>query len=252
LAYEINNEEYWKSNFDVIRKEILSLSGIITDSFFIKERIYEIFGFRNPIKVIPYGCQTQVFSPASNCQDSAETNILIARKWEPIYNNGLILEALSGMQPQFEFKLRIANGGSLLEDAKQKYQNLTEVGLFTFLGELNPVQLANELAQADVYISAARNDGISVTLLEAMSSGCISIAADFPSVFEVIQDGQNGFLFRHGDLGSLRGTIEKVFGLSEIERENIRQKARKTILASFDWEKNKESFVAFVRELIGG
>jgi glycosyltransferase involved in cell wall biosynthesis len=91
----------------------------------------------------------------------------------------------------------------------------------------------------EIYISAALSDGISVSLLEAMASGCICVVSDFPSNLEVISDSYNGYVFKNNDPESLLNTIEKVIALSVDQRKFIANNARDFVGKNANWETNK-------------
>lgn len=51
------------------------------------------------------------------------------------------------------------------------------------------------LSRFTFYVAPRLREGIGVSFLEAMSQGCVVIAADRPTMNEYIQDGKNGFLY---------------------------------------------------------
>jgi len=52
------------------------------------------------------------------------------------------------------------------------------------------------LAQASVFIAPRKREGVGLTFLEAMASGCAVLACDGPTMNEYIRHRHNGFLFR--------------------------------------------------------
>jgi len=69
------------------------------------------------------------------------------------------------------------------------------MGHVRFLGRVHPNDMADLLGKVDIYVSTSLYDGTSVSLLEAMASGCFPVVSDIPSNREWIRDGENGFLF---------------------------------------------------------
>ena len=118
--------------------------------------------------------------------------------------------------------------------------NMEQSGInVNFTGALESKDIALLHSDNDIYISAARSDGISVSLLEAMAAGMICIVTNFPSNLEIIQSGVNGFTFINGDVQSLSETIQRVVSLSAMERKEIGQAARKFVAERANWNINK-------------
>lgn len=110
-----------------------------------------------------------------------------------------------------------------------------------FTGRVDDV--APYLAQADFYLSTSLSEGMSNSLLEAMSWGVVPIVSRVSGVDDMIEDGRSGLLFAIGDLEAFskkclsalnlpresyealrheaRLTIEKRFGMDEIARRHI-------------------------------
>jgi len=54
-------------------------------------------------------------------------------------------------------------------------------------------------------------EGFGLALAEAMACGKIVIASDIPPFKEIINDGENGFLFKSKDINSLKDVISYVY-----------------------------------------
>jgi L-malate glycosyltransferase len=63
------------------------------------------------------------------------------------------------------------------------------------------------LKWADVVVQPSRTEGMSNTLLEAMTAGRACIASDIPPNRELLEDGHLGLLFRMGDKASLTAAM---------------------------------------------
>ncbi len=100
-------------------------------------------------------------------------------------------------------------------------------GQVTFLGGYNQDALPALLAQADVYISAARSDGASISLLEAMASGVFPVVSDVPGNRDWLSGQGDGLLFRPGDPDDLAACLE-----AACADEALRRSAAERNLAS--------------------
>jgi glycosyltransferase involved in cell wall biosynthesis len=63
------------------------------------------------------------------------------------------------------------------------------------------------LAEHDVYLSASRSDGASISLMEAMAGGCFPVVSDIEANREWLEDGKNALTFPCGDDEKLAGII---------------------------------------------
>jgi L-malate glycosyltransferase len=99
--------------------------------------------------------------------------------------------------------------------------------------------LPNWYRDADIYISPSHVDGSSVSLMEALACGLPCLVSDIPANKEWIIEGENGWLFKDGDVNDLAAkilaTISQRKKLPEIGRAGRRSAERRA-----DWQKNAE------------
>ena len=80
-----------------------------------------------------------------------------------------------------------------------------------FLGAIPNEKMPDVLNRASIYVSTSPSDGLSISLLEAMSCGLFPVATNIPGNREVIHDGVNGILFPVGDVSKLTEAIVSAF-----------------------------------------
>jgi glycosyltransferase involved in cell wall biosynthesis len=71
-----------------------------------------------------------------------------------------------------------------------------------FLGETTQATVAELLGMSDLHIYPSRPYNVSRSLLEAMSAGCVVLAADTEPIREIITTGATGLLLPAADLDS--------------------------------------------------
>jgi len=106
-----------------------------------------------------------------------------------------------------------------------------------FLGQVAYDELPACYRTADVYISASRCDGSSVSLLEAMASGLPAIVSDIPANREWVEPGVNGWWFRDGDAAALAESILTASRAGKGLKE-MGKRSRETAEARADWRQN--------------
>lgn len=97
------------------------------------------------------------------------------------------------------------------------YINLNETNYIKILGAKQNV--GDYLACADYFVLSSIYEGLPLSLLEAMSMGCIPISTPAGGVVDVIKDGKNGFLcpsFTEEDFfNTLNKTFSKDFSIDK-------------------------------------
>jgi glycosyltransferase involved in cell wall biosynthesis len=99
------------------------------------------------------------------------------------------------------------------------------------LGSVPPPVVAEALSASDLHIYPSRVYPVSRSLLEALSHGCIVLAADTEPVREIVMDGQTGLLVEGRDLDALEkkacAVLDDIAGhrsLAEAAAQMVREK----------------------------
>ena len=92
------------------------------------------------------------------------------------------------------WKLVIGAEGEKTEMLKDKVNTLNISDKVEFVGWLLPADNKSWYAKSKIYISIPESDGTSVSVLEAMSAGCIPILSDIGVSYELIEKGENGII----------------------------------------------------------
>jgi glycosyltransferase involved in cell wall biosynthesis len=103
------------------------------------------------------------------------------------------------------FRLEIAGSGSMLEPMKQRAAASGLAGTVTFLGNVNDIPAL--LGRASMTVLSSFTEGISLTLLEAMSRGLPVVATRVGGNPEVVVDGLTGRLVPARNAATLAAAI---------------------------------------------
>jgi glycosyltransferase involved in cell wall biosynthesis len=140
------------------------------------------------------------------------------------------IETLIAAAQAGSFDLRLAGSGKMEPNLKKKYGALVKNGRLNFLGQLSGQRLADEIARAAaIVIPSIWLENMPLALLESLAAGKIVIASRLGGLAEMIQDGENGFLFKAGDVDDLQTKMKIVLGLTEEQKVLIRDKARQSV-----------------------
>lgn len=148
-------------------------------------------------------------------------SIITTRRANKVYNNETFIQAARICQEKnLPFEFVIITGGIYFKKYKRMISNLklNNIKLISFLPQK---EMYKYLIKADVYISTALSDGLSLCLLEAFSAGLFPIVSDIRGNRNVIRDNGNGFLFPTRDPQALVNAILKLKKLKLDDRKEI-------------------------------
>lgn len=106
------------------------------------------------------------------------------------------------------FEVWICGDGniSLFEKQIQDYHLESQIKYLGWVEGERKVQL---LKDADVFVLPSYNEGLPVSMLEAMAYGMPVISTKVGGIPEVVKDKESGFLVEPGDVEALRASMEK-------------------------------------------
>lgn len=122
-----------------------------------------------------------------------------------------LVEVISENKHEFEDKIRLTIGGDgegakltkIIEE--QRLQKLID-----YRGWISGRQKEELLQCCDVYILPSYNEGLPISILEAMSYGLVIVSTTVGGIPEIINDNKNGYLFEPGDKKEILGIIRRL------------------------------------------
>ena len=249
MAFEIN--ELIENEIEIISKNVHFSNAINIDNGYVLKKFRSLFGDKTFMTNFKYGCDIEIFYAQLNSTKDRYNRIVCNRSWNEIHQNNLVIEALNLLHKNdIDFQCSFIDQPPKELKILSTYADLFESDKVKFLERLNSLEMAALLRDSDMYISASRSDGTSVSLLEAMASGKIVVTTDYPANLELISPGENGFIFRNGDAFSLFRTIDQILKLDDNALSMIRERAQKTALQNGDWSVQSKMFLESSYRLI--
>ncbi|UYN88698.1 MAG: glycosyltransferase [Anaerolineales bacterium] len=194
--------------------------------------------------VFPWGIDLQRFQPLAaesalrqslSWQDSFV--LLHLRSWEAVYDTETALQAFFALAPsQPQLRLLLPGGGHLAPRIRKLVERSGFAERVHMPGYLSQEELPEYYRSADLYISASRSDGSSVSLMEALACELPALVSDIPANREWVQPGQQGWLFPVSDAAAL---ADKIVAAMQTDLKPYAQRARQQAEARADWSKNK-------------
>jgi hypothetical protein len=90
-----------------------------------------------------------------------------------------------------------------------------------------------------------------LTILEAMAFGLPVAATDVFGVAEVINDGDNGWLFPARDVAAVIGTLHRVLAMSAEERRIVGAAGRRTIVGGYGLQARAGEYGKLIGSVLG-
>jgi glycosyltransferase involved in cell wall biosynthesis len=201
-------------------------------------RLIQLGADKNIIDTFPRGVRSELFFPKPEGTLSNGQTIITTRSLHPEYKYIDIIRAVHSLIDIMPgVKYQIAGEGQERQRLEQIVQQLGLNSYVEFLGYVPNINLPDRLREADVYVSAYLEDGVSMSLLEAMACGLLPVVPDTEPNRIWIQDGVNGLLFCSGDHASLVQKLHKA-----LSNPSLRKKARehnvKFIREKVNWHTN--------------
>jgi glycosyltransferase involved in cell wall biosynthesis len=151
------------------------------------------------------------------------------------------LEPLARVHQQFP-QVRFVLAGQKLDErsyAEMQEQFAKHADFARYLGAVPYEEIADLYRAADVVMNTSSSEGLSHALLEAMSLGRAILASNVPGNRDLIQDGENGFLYADGD-----ELVEKATTLYTDKQSLVKvsEGALETIRLHYSLERELEAF----------
>lgn len=161
-----------------------------------------------------------------------------------------LLEAISHIRNKVptdvSFSLYGADRDNNIEEKieKMKLQDLVE-----YKGWLTNEQRENCFHNTMLNVLPSYNEGLPMTILETMAYGIPNIATNIAAIPEAISDGENGFLFKPGDVPMLENLLLDLINNPE-KRSRISNAAYETIEKKFSIDIHMQKVLELYNSLL--
>ncbi|MEM6742406.1 MAG: glycosyltransferase family 4 protein [Pseudomonadota bacterium] len=179
-------------------------------------------------------------------RDPERPLLLFVGRLARIKGLGILLEAFAKVRKAHPaVRLRLVGDGPDRTWLEAKAKTLGVAEHVEFTGYQSQDQVAEHLAQSDIFVLPSFAEGVPVVLMEAMAAGLPVIASRVAGVQELVEDGVSGFAAPPGHVEML---AEKIGGLlkADAPRDAMGEAGRRTVRDAFD----TMSEAAWLRKLL--
>lgn len=232
------------------RKALALVDHVFAESEYSKS-LYAPFVDPLKISLAPPGVDVELFKP--NISVSKKGYILSVGRFEdPRKNPRLIFDAISILLNQNKsippVVLAGRNGPSPgdLEYAASKGVN-NNIKIMT---NLSPLQLSTVYQQAHIFVLSSDEEGLGITILEAMASGLPVVATDCGGPSTAVVHGETGFLIPKGDPQLMATAIQTLLDDTRLAT-SMGQAGRQRAIERYSIEKAGAIYIQKYKELLG-
>lgn len=181
---------------------------------------------------------------------AGEIIFITVSRLNPAKGLDYLLEAFSDLSKQYpNVKLLIVGGGPSEAELKGLCRILGIEDKAIFLGERSDIK--ELLHMSDIFVFPTLSEGLPLSLLEAMAVGKPCIASDIGPIQEIIQNKDNGILFRIKDAKDILRAMLEIINDPERSRK-MAQKGRDFVRSKFDARLNVDLLESLYQNLNKG
>ncbi len=205
------------------------------------------------ITVIPFGIDTQKFTPVKKRSGKEKLVIGTIKKLKKYYGIDILIQAFKLVlerNPDFKLELKIIGEGP----ERKKLENMTDKfgirHLVYFEGKMPPDRIPEMINQMDIFSSlSVYDESFGVALLEAGACEKPVVVSNVPGFIEIVQNGATGFIVKKGDIEGAAKAIEELIKSKEL-RHKMGSKARKHVVHNYSLEHNVEQLLEVYNKLL--
>ncbi|MBN2883453.1 MAG: glycosyltransferase family 4 protein [Clostridia bacterium] len=158
-----------------------------------------------------------------------------------------LIEAVAALNKEFECHLLLAGEGSYTDKYRKAAVECGILDKVHFLGFRTDIDKL--MAISDIYISASRQEGLPVNIMEAMATGLPIVSFDIRGNNDLIVEGKGGYLVPPDDLGKFCRAIIDIVKDSEISR--VMGEFNKTKIRDYDRNELVDEMMELYKKVLG-
>ena len=180
------------------------------------------------------------------CVPLASLDLVAVGRLIPQKNHKFLIDVLAELDS--DSHLTIIGEGSLKKELTDRAKQKGVAGQLHFTGLLPREEVYIRLAEADIFLSAARWEGLPVAVMEAMAVGLPTVLSDIPPHRELLVDGEEG----KGPIvvpESVEKWTQEIEDLTDDKREARGRECREVVEENFSLQQMHQGYDAVYQKL---
>jgi alpha-maltose-1-phosphate synthase len=117
------------------------------------------------------------------------------------------------------------------------------------LGTMDKLSLKNQLKNYDIFCLASLEEGMSISMLEAMSMSLVPVCSENTGAKDIVRNGYDGFIFKIRDINGIKNKILKLKNNPKILKQ-MSKRIRKKICKDFSSEKYQQRVFSNYKKIL--
>lgn len=226
------------------RKEIELSNFFMCPSEFVKRSLIFCGVKESQILHAPYGVQVERFSYCPRKVKSGPLRMVMAGQVN--YRKGFhhIINVLERFTSE-EVQLVIFGSDSSRDSFLEAHKNLSNI---EYRGFVTQDKMIEEYKHADIYVFPSLCEGLSLSVLEAMSCGLPVLLSDHSGANDVVKNQVNGLVFSAGNDDQFEACIRWYMNNRD-KLLYMGEEARKTAM-TYSWENYYENYYEHIKRIM--
>jgi len=193
------------------------------------------------IQIVHCGLETGFYSGAPTDATTAKRLICVGRLCAEKGQHLLIEAAARIVAKGIQFELVLAGDGPMRSELERAIANGNLGNFIRITGWIDSKQVRDEILSARALVLPSFAEGLPVVIMEAMSLRRPVLSTYIAGIPELVQPGQNGWLFPAGSVQNLCDAMEECLSLPLEDLQRMGDSAQRRVLArhSIDSEAGK-------------
>lgn len=241
-------EKAFEEGGDAYRRDVRKTFGIADRVVVLSEEWRDYFAENvcdsEKIVVVHNGVKV----PAEPCSPCSNQDILFLGRLDARKSPDVLLRASRQVLERFPGTKVVFGGDGEVEKNKALAEELGIANHCEFHGWVSGAEREGLFARAAVYCLPSKNEGLPMSVLEAMARGIPTVATPVGGVPQVIEDGVSGFLVDVDDVDALSDRLNILLDKPGL-RENVGAASRNTVTRLFNVGGSIKQLLALYRAL---
>ncbi|MHC1785271.1 MAG: glycosyltransferase family 4 protein [Anaerolineaceae bacterium] len=166
---------------------------------------------------------------------------------QKVKNLDILIRAFALLSPDYpHLRLALAGSGDLQSELEALSKSLGVADRITWTGFVNDIP--GFLSSMDIYIQPSINEGLSLSILEAMAAGKPVIATRVGSAEDVIDNENTGLVIQPRSEEAIVNSVKILLDNPDL-RQRLAQNAKNTVFEKYNLQKMVDSYIKLYHEL---
>lgn len=183
-------------------------------------------GFNVPVEAVSNGIDLARFKPGKVKDDfkrhfnipTDKQIVLYAGRVDAEKHIGTLVKAMPKVLKKHDVHLVVVGAGNDSENLLELARGLNLLQNVTFTGRVSDEDLPVLYRTGTIFVMPSPAELQCLTLLEAMATGLPSVAVDAGALYELCQDGANGYICKTDDTASMADKINKILDDKKLQK----------------------------------